>query len=91
MHLIDTNVSHDTGEVWKVEFFGDEGEMISVRLNEKDAMSECEAVRRAKAMMVDLTAFGTRGGGHSVNDYDTLSNGNFDNAGRCVIGQNWRP
>jgi hypothetical protein len=28
--------------------------------------------------MVQLTAFGTRGGGRSINPYDAASNGNFD-------------
>jgi DNA end-binding protein Ku len=32
----------------------------------------------AKAIMIELTAFGTRGGGRSANAYDAVSNGNFD-------------
>lgn len=35
-------------------------------------------IDRAKEVMVQLTAFGTRGGGRSVNPYDAASNRNFD-------------
>ncbi len=42
------------------------------------AASEDEAIERAKEVMVQLTAYGTRGGGRSINPYDAASNGNFD-------------
>jgi hypothetical protein len=78
MHLMDTKVTHDIGGAWNVEFLGEDGDRISVRVTEREATTEIDALERAKAMMVEMTAFGTRGGGQSVNDYDALSNGNFD-------------
>jgi hypothetical protein len=41
-------------------------------------IGEEAAVERERAIMVQLTAFGTRGGGRSVNACDAASNGNFD-------------
>ena len=34
--------------------------------------------QRAQVILVQLTAYGTRGGGRSLNTYDAASNGNFD-------------
>ncbi len=59
-------------------FVGDAGERLTVRLPEAAALSEEDAINRAKEMMVQLTPFGTRGGEPSLNRYDSLSNGNFD-------------
>lgn len=42
------------------------------------ARNETEAMQHARAIMVEMTAFGTRGGGRSLNSYDAASNGNFD-------------
>ena len=61
-----------------VDFFGDAGEQLTVRLPEAAAASEEAALDRAREMMVQLTPFGTRGGKPSLNRYDSLSNGNFD-------------
>ncbi|MNF10885.1 hypothetical protein D3C80_2119630 [compost metagenome] len=41
-------------------------------------LNEIDVVERARAVMVQLTAFGTGVGGESVNSYDALSDGNFD-------------
>lgn len=78
MHLVHTKVTHDVGGAWNVEFLGEDGDHICVRVASRKAITEIDALERAKAMMVEMTAFGTRGGGRSVNDYDALSNGNFD-------------
>lgn len=77
MHLLETKVAHEpTG--WRVDFLGDDGEEVSIKVADGHASSENEAIEAAKEVMVQLTAFGTRGGGRSVNAYDAASNGNFD-------------
>ncbi|MBX4950701.1 hypothetical protein HJA95_14160 [Rhizobium binae] len=77
MHLLETKVAHEpTG--WRVDFLGDDGEEVSIKVADSHASSEDEAIDRAKEVMVQLTAYGTRGGGRSVNPYDAASNGNFD-------------
>ena len=77
MHLLETKVAHEqTG--WRVDFLGDEGEAVSIKVADGHAANEDEAIEHAREVMVQLTAFGTRGGGRSVNAYDAMSNGNFD-------------
>ncbi|MGO7271402.1 hypothetical protein ACCT09_09685 [Rhizobium ruizarguesonis] len=77
MHLADMRIEHEAGG-WKIDFIGDDGDAVSVRVADEHAVSADEALERARAIMVQLTAFGTRGGGRSVNTYDAASNGNFD-------------
>lgn len=77
MHLVETKVAHETTG-WRVDFLGDDGEAVSIKVADNQATSEDEAVEAAKEVMIQLTAFGTRGGGRSVNAYDAASNGNFD-------------
>jgi hypothetical protein len=43
-----------------------------------DVAEKMKALERTHAVMIQLTAFGTRGGGGSVNQYDAASNGNLD-------------
>jgi hypothetical protein len=77
MHLLETKVAHEaTG--WRVDFVGDAGEEVSIKVADGHAASEQEAIAQAKEVMVQLTAYGTRGGGRSINPYDAASNGNFD-------------
>ncbi|NEJ98630.1 hypothetical protein [Rhizobium ruizarguesonis] len=79
MHLLETKIVHEkTG--WRVDFVGDDGEAVSIKVADGHAASEDEAIERAKEVMVQLTAYGTRGGGRSLNPYDAASNGNFDDA-----------
>ncbi|MGO7446483.1 hypothetical protein ACC668_17550 [Rhizobium ruizarguesonis] len=77
MHLLETKVAHETTG-WRIDFVGDEGETVSIKVADGHAASEDEAIERAKEVMVQLTAYGTRGGGRSINPYDAASNGNFD-------------
>jgi hypothetical protein len=77
MHLLETKVAHEK-TCWRVDFVGDDGEEVSIKVTDDHASSEDEAIDRAREVMVQLTAFGTRGGGRSVNAYDAASNGNFD-------------
>ncbi|XAZ20934.1 hypothetical protein LVY75_02920 (plasmid) [Sinorhizobium sp. B11] len=77
MYVSDAKVTH-RHKAWHVDFFGDAGEQLTVRLPEAAAASEEAALDRAREMMVQLTPFGTRGGKPSLNRYDSLSNGNFD-------------
>jgi len=80
MHLADTRIEHEAGG-WKIDFIGDDGDAVSVKVADEHAVSADEALERAKAVMVQLTAYGTRGGGRSLNSYDAVSNGNFDDDG----------
>jgi hypothetical protein len=75
MQLLNTNVAHEENAC-TVEFIGEGGEVVSVRL-ELDArgLDDETAIDRAKVMMVQLTTFDDR---PAVNEYDALSNGNFD-------------
>jgi hypothetical protein len=77
MHLVETKIVHETTG-WRVDFVGDDGEAVSIKVADDHAASENEAMERAKEVMVQLTAYGTRGGGRSINPYDAASNGNFD-------------
>jgi hypothetical protein len=78
MHPINTEIEHGP-EGWKVEFIGDDGDAVLVKVADEHTADEDAALERAKAVMIQLTAFGTRGGGRSLNSYDAASNGNFDN------------
>ncbi|TCR71044.1 hypothetical protein [Rhizobium sp. BK376] len=77
MNLMNTDIIHGP-DGWNVEFVGDDGDAVSVHVSDDHASDADEALERAKAMMIQFTAFGTRGGGRSLNRYDTASNGNFD-------------
>jgi hypothetical protein len=76
MHLTDTRAAH-VGDGWQVEFVSDDGDAVSVHVAGDELAME-DAIGRAKVIMIELTGFGTRGGGRSVNAYDAVSNGNFD-------------
>jgi hypothetical protein len=78
MSPVHTRVVHEGAGHWTVDFVGDGGESVSVKVTEEIVRSEDEVVEHARLIMVELTAFGTRGGGASANSYDMLSNGNFD-------------
>lgn len=74
VHLVRTKVMHAVGGARNVEFLG--GDHICVRVAKREAITETDALGRAKAMMVEMTAFRARDAGRSV-DYDALSS-NFD-------------
>lgn len=59
MHLLETKIVHDTTG-WRVDFVGDDGEAVSIKVADGHAASEDEAIERAKEVMVQLTAYGTR-------------------------------
>lgn len=87
MQLIDTRVTQAEGFI-TVEFLGEGGEAISVRIDNSDGeLDEETAVEHAKVMMVQLTSFTGPGTDGSVNRYDALSNGNFDEGSQGLIGQ----
>jgi hypothetical protein len=77
MHLLETRVAHE-GNTWRVDFLGDDGEEVSIKIADHHAMDRSEALNQAKELMLQLTPFGTRGSGTAVNLYDAASNGNFD-------------
>jgi hypothetical protein len=73
------SLNRDTPPVnLKVDSAGDDGEAVPIKVADGHARSADEALEQAKAFMVQLTAYGTRGGGRSINQYDAASNGNFD-------------
>lgn len=77
MRLTDTRAYKDDGR-WTVTFVSDDGDEVRVSVGSDNDITERAALERARAIMVQLTAFGTRGGGRSENAYDAASNGNFD-------------
>jgi len=79
MNLTETRIAHENNG-WRIDFLSDDGDAVTVHVAADGAnVDEDTAVERARAIMVQLTAFGTRGGGRSMNSYDAASNGNFDN------------
>jgi hypothetical protein len=83
MQLTNTSIAHGP-DGWHVEFIGDDGDTVSVLVGDDHACDEDEALERAKSVMIELTAFGSRGGGRSLNTYDALSNGNLDDEERLA-------
>jgi hypothetical protein len=77
MHLTETYIEH-LDNYWKIEFIGDDGDVVTVQVAGDDDLDEVDVVDRARGIMVQLTAFGTRGGGKSVDKYDAASTRNFD-------------
>jgi hypothetical protein len=51
MHLLETKVAHETTG-WRVDFVGDAGEVVSIKVADGHAASENEAIDRAKEVMV---------------------------------------
>ncbi|MDQ0562464.1 hypothetical protein QO004_004269 [Rhizobium mesoamericanum] len=59
MQLIETHVGAVSDGKLLVEFVGEGGELVSVRMiADDDSLDDSHAVRRAKEMLVQLTAFG---------------------------------
>jgi hypothetical protein len=79
MQIIDTRIAPE-GPMISVEFVGEGGELVSVMMNNsEDQITAENALEHAKALMVQLAAFGEgRATAGSINRYDALSNGNFD-------------
>lgn len=57
MQLVETHVGNLTEGTITVEFHGEGGELVSVRLAAAHVLDGAAAVVRAKAVMVQLTAF----------------------------------
>lgn len=74
MHLLETKVAHEAN-TWRVDFVGDDGEEVSIKIADRYARDGSEALHQAKELMVQLTPFGTRGSGAAVNLYDAARNG----------------
>ncbi|MFB2602319.1 hypothetical protein ACE04B_09860 [Rhizobium phaseoli] len=87
MQLIDTRVTQ-SGDFITVEFLGEGGESVSVKIdNFHGELDSSTALDHAKVMMVQLTAFPGRNADGSINRYDALSNGNFDEGSKGLVGQ----
>ncbi|GGG06360.1 MULTISPECIES: hypothetical protein [Rhizobium] len=78
MNLRHTRVQHEGAGNWVVDFIGDDGEAVSVKVREHKLSNQDEVVEQAKRVMIELTGFGTRGGKPPVNRYDALSNGDLE-------------
>ncbi|MBB4233676.1 hypothetical protein [Rhizobium esperanzae] len=87
MQLIDTRVTQ-AGDFFTVEFLGEGGESVSVKIdNSHGELDSSTALDHARVMMVQLTAFSGREADGSINRYDALSNSNFDEGSKGLIGQ----
>lgn len=75
MQLSTTYVKRDNGVI-SVEFVGSDGDLVSVRLAEGlEDIDDQEATKRASAVMVQLTAFGTRVGADAQSQFTALETG----------------
>jgi hypothetical protein len=66
MQLLNTNVASTTDGTITVEFHGEGNELVSVRMAKDATMSDDDAIKHAKQMMVQLTAFSDETVSHSV-------------------------
>lgn len=66
MNLVHTRVVHEGAGNWVVDFIGDDGEAVSVKVNDDAVTSEDVVVEHARQILVELTGFGTRGAGAGV-------------------------
>ncbi|MCR5858614.1 hypothetical protein [Mesorhizobium sp. J428] len=77
MQIIHTEVEHataSTGEaVLRVFFRGEGGDCVTVDMAQSDPGNDEAALERARAILVQTARFDL-----AANDYDTQSNGNFD-------------
>ncbi|MDH7802048.1 MULTISPECIES: hypothetical protein [unclassified Rhizobium] len=73
MQLSTTYVKRDNGVI-SVEFVGSDGDQVSVRLAAGlEGIDDAEAIKRASAVMVQLTAFGTRQGADTPSQFSALA------------------
>ncbi|MFK3691370.1 hypothetical protein ACI2J4_14000 [Agrobacterium tumefaciens] len=73
MQLSTTHVKRNNGAT-SVEFVGSDGDHVSVRLADGlHDIDDVEAMRRASAVLVQLTAFGTRHGTDAPSQFSALS------------------
>jgi len=78
MQLRETRITPE-GRMLTVEFVGQGGELVSIAMDNSDNNIDAEnAVEHAKAIMVQLVSLGGENADGSINRYDALSNGNFD-------------
>lgn len=59
MQVIDTHIGNFADGMVTVEFRGEGGELVSVRMASDGALDGDAAVRHAKAVLVQVTAFGS--------------------------------
>ncbi|MBO0143436.1 hypothetical protein D3C87_1936250 [compost metagenome] len=78
MNLKHTRVQHEGAGNWIVDFLGDDGEAVSVKVREHKLSNQEDVVEQAKRIMIELTGFETRGGKPTVNQNDALSKGDLD-------------
>lgn len=78
MQLSTTYVKRDNGTI-SVEFVGSDGDQVSVRLADGlEGIDDREAIKRASAVMVQLTAFGTRQGADASSQFSALGTAQDD-------------
>lgn len=78
MQLSTTYVKRNNGVI-SVEFVGSDGDQVSVRLADGlEGIDDAEAIKRASAVMVQLTAFGTRHGADASSQFSALGTAQGD-------------
>ncbi|WP_198650663.1 hypothetical protein [Agrobacterium pusense] len=78
MQLSTTYVKRNDGSI-SVEFAGSDGDHVSVRLADGlEGIDDAEAIKRASAVMVQLTAFGTRQGADAPSQFSRLGTAQND-------------
>jgi hypothetical protein len=81
MQVIGTQVHEEHGSTpgFTVEFQGEGGELVSVRLREGDDLNRLNAIDKAKAVMIQLASFEAEDAWEDyAHRYDAESNGDFD-------------
>jgi hypothetical protein len=80
MQIVGTQVHEEHGSTpgFTVEFQGEGGELVSVRLREGDDLNRLNAVEKAKAVMIQLASFEGDTATDYAHKYDAESNGDFD-------------
>ncbi|CVI64589.1 MULTISPECIES: hypothetical protein [Agrobacterium] len=87
MQLSTTYVKRNNGVI-SVEFVGSDGEQVSVRLADGlEGIDDAEAIKRASAVMVQLTAFGTRHGADAPSQFTALGTAQDDALHEQLHGQ----
>ncbi|PZM10440.1 hypothetical protein [Rhizobium tubonense] len=83
MQLVGTQIHEEVGETpgFTVEFQGEGGEAVSVKLRAGDGLNTQNAVEKAGAVMIQLARFeiGTEQSEYA-DEYEAQSNGDFDDA-----------
>lgn len=79
MQVIDTHIGTVVDGMVSVEFRGEGGELVLVRMASDGSLDGDAAVRHAKAVLVQVTAFGAEQGSKSEYDLPHVDEGTDSN------------